>query len=108
MTYIEYYISGEIYGEDDERLPDDLSGLNAFELVEISRMVATYNAANLDHNPNAITDPGWYWAPHQYGDRHIDETYGPFSTRALAIEDIEANQLQAINQLHRVFQAIGQ
>ena len=83
MVHIEHFYEGEAIDADEDLATLNLSRSDVVELVHISQMVAAYNASNLDHNAQVVTEAGWYWS------YQVDPLlHGPFGTRDEALADL--------------------
>lgn len=89
MVHIEHFIEGEPIDADEDLAALNLSRCDVVQLIEISQMVAAYNASNLGwsryHNAQVPTEAGWYWS------YQVDPSpHGPFATRDKALADLRA------------------
>ncbi len=87
MVHIEHFIEGEPIDADEDLAALNLSRSDVVELVEISQMVAAYNAEQLGYSDSdeIPTRPGYYW---RY---QVEQSIrGPFGTRDAALADLRA------------------
>jgi len=81
----EHFVDGEQIDSDEDLAKLGLSRSDVVDLVNISQMVAAYNAHELGYSESddIPTRAGWYWSWQLGGSLN-----GPFETRDKAIKDL--------------------